>query len=173
MDFVVRLRRRGAWLLGISALMAAFVLSGNVPSDGARERCTSDVQLPITVRVLPEETPHPGAALRVRVEIEALRPFGEASVTVLAPGDVPVTAGRTRDLGPLAEHRPVEHEFAIIVPAHGQRRTVDVTVRAATDDGLTVVQGATLNLSFEDEPSRVVVDQNGAQVREVPARRIQ
>ena len=169
----VHLRRLSAYLLGISALWAALLLSGNAPAGSRRERCTGDIQLPLVVRVVPEDTPHPGAALRVRVEVEALRPFSEVSVTVLPPADVQVTAGRARALGPLGEHQHAEHEFAIVVPAHGQRRTVDVKVNASSDDGLSIEQGATLNLSFEDEPSRIVTDQNGVQVREIPARRIQ
>jgi len=173
MDSFLPFRRTGAWLLGLCAVGAALLLSGHTPTGITRERCTGDVQLPITVRVFPEDTPHPGAAVRVRVEVEALRPFGDASISVLSPADVPVTAGQTRDLGPLAEHRPVTHEFTVVVPTHGQRRTVDVTVHAASDDGFAVEQGATLNLSFENEPSRVVTDQNGTPVREVPARRIQ
>jgi hypothetical protein len=173
MGIFVQLRRISAWLLGISAFMAALLLSGNAPSGRARERCTVDIQLPITVRVLPEDTPHPGAALRVRVEVEAKRPFSEATVSVLAPADVPVMSGKRGDLGPLAVGRPAEHTFTIVVPPHGQRRTVDVKVRAALDDGFTIEQGATLNLSFEDEPSRVVTEKDGTKVREVPARRIQ
>lgn len=166
-------RPLSAWFLGLAAVMAALVVSGEAPMGGPRERCAGDVELPIHVRVVAVETPHPGAALRVRVDVEALRPFGDASISVLAPADVPVTAGRRKDLGPLAVGRPVQHEFTILVPAHGQRRTVDVHVRAGSDDGFTIEQGATLNLSFEDEPSRVVADQNGAPVREVLARRIQ
>ena len=165
--------RTSAWLFGLSAFAAAFLLSGHSPMGSEREHCTGDVQLPITVRVIPEGTPHPGAALRVRVDVEALRSFGDATVSVLAPADVPVTTGRRGELGPLAEHRPVSHAFTIVVPAHGQRRTVDVKVRAESDDGFAIEQGATLNLSFEDEPGRVVTDQNGTQIREVPARRIQ
>jgi len=153
--------------------MTALLLSGQVPSRAAREECTGDVELPIHVRVIPEDTPHPGAALRVRVEVEAERPFSESTVRVLPPADVSVRSGRTADLGPLAVGRPRQHEFIIVVPAHGQRRTVDVMVRVASDDGLTIEQGATLNLSFQDEPSRVVTEEDGTQVREVPARRIQ
>jgi hypothetical protein len=178
MGRIVPFPRTSAWRLGLSAfaaalLLSALLLSGHSPMGREREQCTGDVQLPITVRVIPEETPHPGAALRVRVEVEALRSFGDATVSVLAPADVPVTAGGRGELGPLAEHRPVSHAFTIVVPAHGERRTVDVKVRAQSDDGFAIEQGATLNLSFEDEPGRVVTDQNGTRIREVPARRIQ
>ena len=173
MNFTFHTRPLSAWFLGLAAVVAALVVSGEAPLGRARERCTGDVELPIHVRVVAAETPHPGAALRVRVDVEALRPFADASISVLAPADVPVTAGRQRHLGPLAVGRPVEHEFTIVVPAHGQRRTVDVHVRAGSDDGFTIEQGATLNLSFEEEPSRVVADQNGTRVREVLARRIQ
>jgi hypothetical protein len=173
MGLFIHMRRLSACLLGITALLAAVLLSGQAPSGAARERCTGDVELPIQVRVIPEETPHPGAALRVRVEVETKRPFSETAIRVLAPADVPVMAGRTAELGPLAVGRPVHHEFTIVVPAHGQRRTVDVIVRAASDEGLTIEQGATLNVSFQDEPSRLVTEVDGTQVREVPARRIQ
>jgi hypothetical protein len=173
MGFLIHSRPMSAWFLGIAAVMAAVLVSGETPMGRARERCTGDVELPIHVRLVPVQTPHPGALLQVRVEVEALRPFSEASITVRAPADVPVTAGQHRELGPLTEGRSFEHEFTILVPAHGQRRTVDVHVRAGSDDGFTIDQGATLNLSFEDEPSRVVTDQDGTLVREVPARRIQ
>jgi hypothetical protein len=169
----IRLRRKSVRLLVVLGLCSALVVSGQAQNRAAQERCTGDVMLPLSVRVFPVETPHPGAALRVRVEVEAERPFAEVSLRVLAPPDVPVTAGQTRELGELVPQRPVQHEFTIVVPSHGQRRTVDVKVRAALDDGLTFEQGATLNLSFQDEPSRVVTDQSGNRVREVLARRIQ
>lgn len=173
MGLFIHQRRLSTCLLGISAFWAAVLLSGQAPSGTARERCTGDVELPIQVRIVPEGTPHPGAALRVRVEVEGKRPFSETAIRVLPPADVPVTAGRTADLGPLAVGRPVEHQFTIVIPAHGQRRTVDVIVRAASDEGFTIEQGATLNVSFQDEPSRLVTEEDGTQVREVPARRIQ
>jgi hypothetical protein len=169
----VHVRRLSACLLGILAFLSAGLLSGQAPSGAIRERCTGDVELPIQVRVIPEDTPHPGAALRVRVLVEAKRPFSETAIRVLPPADVPVRSGRTADLGPLAVGRPVHHEFTIVIPAHGQRRTVDVVVRATSDEGLTIEQGATLNVSFDDEPSRVVTEEDGTKVREVPARRIQ
>lgn len=137
-----------------------------------RERCTSDIQLPLSVRVVPVDTPHPGAALRVRVDIQAMRDFEDATLRVVAPLDVAVAAGWTADLGPLSPHAPRQHEFTVIVPASGAR-TVDVKVAAHLEDGRVFEQGATLILNFEEEASREVTEADGTKVREVLARRIQ
>jgi hypothetical protein len=138
-----------------------------------RERCTSDIQLPFSIQVVPIETPHPGAALRVRVEVQAVRDFEDATLQVMAPSDVAVSVGRTADLGPLSPRAPRQHEFTLIVPPAGARRNVDVKVRALLEDGRVFEGGATLVLNFQAEASREVTEADGTKVREVLARRIQ
>ena len=164
-------RRQNAWLLGISALCCATLLGGG-RSQPSPERCLLDVALPLVVRVLPQGEPHPGAALRVRVEVEAFRDFADADLRILPAPDVALLSTPGRSLGQLNARKPVSEEFTVVVPPHGERRTVDVRVRAVVDDGPVMEQGATLNLSFTEEPSRVVTDANGVLVREVPARRV-
>ena len=168
-------RRRSAWLLGISALCCVTFLGGGRSEDldtASPERCSIDVALPLVVRVVPQNEPHPGAALRVRVEIEAFRDFADADLRVLPPSDVALLSTPRRSLGQLNARKPISEEFTLVVPPHGERRTVDVRVRAVVDDGPAMEQGATLNLSFAEEPSRVVTDANGVLVREVPAERV-
>ena len=168
-------RRPGAWLLVISALCCVTLLGGGRSQDlsaASRERCSMDVALPLVVRLLPQGEPRPGAALRVRVEVEAFRDFSDAELRILPTPDVALLSAPRRSLGRLNVRKPVNDEFTVVVPGHGERRTVDVRVRAVVEDGLVMEQGATLNLSFAEEQSRVVTDANGVLVREVPARRV-
>ena len=162
------------WVLGASVLVFLLARPGHTVDRAPvpRERCTSDIQLPFSISVMPVGTPRPGAALRVRVDIQAVRDFEDATLRVLAPSDVAVTAGRTADLGPLSPHAPRQHEFTFVVPPRGARQTVDVKVAARLEDGRVFEGGATLNLSFEEEASRVVTEADGSTVREVLARRI-
>ncbi|HET9234529.1 MAG TPA: hypothetical protein VFP10_10340, partial [Candidatus Eisenbacteria bacterium] len=115
-------RRRGAWLLGISALFCVTLLGGGRSQDlnvnaAYREQCSMDVALPLEVRVLPQGAPHPGAALRVRVEIEAFRDFADADLRILPPPDVSLLSSPRRPLGRLNVRKKVTEEFTVVVPA--------------------------------------------------------
>ena len=168
-------RWRGALFLGVLAALSIVFLAGSRdhdPNATSGDRSSIDVALPLVVRVVPQGEPHPGRALRVRVEIEAFRDFADADLRILPAPDVALSSAPQRSLGKLQARKPVAEEFTVVVPAHGERRTVDVRVRAVVDDGPVMEQGATLNLSFAEEPSRVVTDAKGQQVREVPARRV-
>ena len=166
-------RRWSALFLGVSLVCCIVLLAGNRSKDAAPpQRSSIDVALPLEVRLLPLGEPRPGAALRVRVEVEAFRDFADADLVILAPSDVSLLSASRRSLGKLNARKPLGDEFTVVVPPHGERRTVDVRVRAVVDDGPVMEQGTTLNLSFAEEPSRVVTDANGVQVREVLARRV-
>jgi hypothetical protein len=133
--------------------------------------CSREVSHPLSVRLEPLSPPTPGAALTARVEVTAHRLVDDVEILVRPPAGVSVLAGQSARLGLLRADTPASVTFTIQLPPDETRRTVDVLVRGHVD-GSPVMRGATLNLNFREEPSRLVIRPDGRRVREVPARRI-
>jgi len=158
----------------IPAAALAVLLHGDrapdpVPARAVRD--AADVAFPFDVRVTPLDPLRPGRRLRARVEVISRRLLDEVTVSVPRPGPVSPVDNPGARLGLLRAGEMRSAVVTITLPPGRDRRTVDFQVRGEID-GLPLVRGASLNLVYEPEPSRIVVAPDGRRIHEVPARRI-
>jgi hypothetical protein len=135
------------------------------------EGCAVDVGAPLEVSVEAVGPVRPGLPVQARVTVTARVLFDAVELRVLPPAGVTVLSTPAAELGLLRAGEARETAFTVVPGGGAPRRTVEVRVEG-TVDGQRLAAGTVLNLVFEDEPRRVVMDAGGETVIEVPARRI-
>ncbi len=162
--------RLAAFLLLIAAL-ASLPRRPPVPEPSRSLDCAADLAFPFDVRVVPLDPLRPGKALRARVEVTSRRLLDRVAVTLPGPGSVGPVENPGGRLGLMRAGEMRSAVVTVTLPPGRVRRTLDFRVQAEID-GWPVVRGASLNLVYDAEPSRVVTAPGGRRIREVPARRI-
>jgi hypothetical protein len=161
-------------IVSILLLAASFAALSRRAPDPAPARGlhdAADVAFPFDVRVVPLDPLHPGRALRARVEVTSRRLLDDVTVTVPAPGPVGPVENPGGHLGSMRAGDVRSTVVVLTLPPGRTRRTVDFRV-TANIDGWPVVRGASLNVVYEREPSRIVIAPDGRRIHEVTARRI-
>lgn len=133
--------------------------------------CATDVSHPIQLQVSRLGDLRPGAVVTARVDVTSSIHLDEVTVRVKSPADVRLLSTPAADLGLVRAGEARSHTFSLVAPRGNSRRTVEILVEGR-QDGVLISRGAVLNLSFEDEPSRIVTTPDGRRVREVRARKI-
>ncbi len=132
--------------------------------------CREDVSPPLEARAVVLDPLAPGARVRVRLEVTAHRLIDGVRIEV--PGGAVRARVPEPALGLLRRGETRSQILILILPHDRLRRTVDLRVSGDVD-GLPVTRGATVNLDFDPEPSRLVTAPDGRRIREVPATRIE
>ncbi len=167
------LRLAGFVLLSLAAAGA----SGPGPAEPRRDRtplvCEAAVQHPIQVRIEPLDPVRRGATVRLRVTSSSRVGLATAEARVVSTGGA-TPVGRMR--APLGRMRPgveVGTEFAVSLPAQGDRHLIQLRVEGEGPAG-RIGRGATFNLLPDGptSPDRIVAGTAGTLVAEHRARRL-
>lgn len=142
-------------------------------SQPAPVTCAGSIRMPIAVRVSALDPVVRGQRLRLRVEVGAERAFERAEVRLSSSGGAAVSGTRSVSLRAVPAGGRAEAEFAVTVPAGGERTLVQFQVDASGEFG-AVRRGATYNLLPDGpvEHPRIARTASGENVAEVTARRI-
>jgi hypothetical protein len=171
-------RRRPAWFLLGPLAVGACLLGVAPPADpedppaiAADRLCAADAQHPLRIDLVPAGAPRPGERWSVRVRVSAQRLVDDVSLDVRPSAGVTLETPVRESLGLLHSGGVNERVLTFRLPADRTRRTVDI-VAVGHIDGMPVARGATLNVNYDPEPSRLVVTADGRRIREVQARRV-
>jgi hypothetical protein len=105
------------------------------------------------------------------VEVEARRALGAVRILVEPPDGVLLLSPASHAVSALAPGTMTTREILFRLPPGRERRTVEIGVEAELDEGI-VRRATVLNILFDPEPHRVVMDPGGRTVREVRAERV-
>lgn len=166
------------WVLGLVLLpwpcgVAMAEPAPSLSADRAAIRCEAAVQHPIQVRVEALDPIRRGATVRLRLTSSSRIGLGNAEVRVVSTGGTALV-GRTRaGLGHMTPERAASTEFAVAVPAGGDRFLIEFRVEGEGPAG-RIGRGASFNLlpGGPTAPVRIVAGEGGRAIAEYPARRI-
>jgi len=173
----IRLRtlyRASAWALAAFLLMTFLgTAMSRAESRAPAVVCNASVQHPISVRVEALDPVQRGAAVRLRVTTESRVGLSAADVRLVSAGGATLVGRAAVAVGRLTPGRADVREFAVQVPAQGQRFLVEFRVSGEGPAG-RLTRGAAYNLLPEGRAvtPRVVTDASGRAIAESPARRI-
>lgn len=135
--------------------------------------CEAAIQHPLTVRVTALDDIRRGQVVRLKLTLTPATAIERGEVRILGSGTAAVRGARRAAVRAVPAGRSSEHEFAVQVPANGERTLVQFMVEAEGARG-TLTRGATYQL-LPDGPAerpRLTRTATGEAVAEVPARRL-
>ena len=136
-------------------------------------RCDAAIQHPLSVKATALDPLLRGGIVRVRVTTGTRNPIERGEVRLVSSGPASLVSPGRVPFGRLTPGTETSAEFAVRLPAEGARVLLQFRV---TGDGTRGVEsrGATLNLLPDGpaDPGRVVTSNNGRQIAEYRARRI-
>jgi len=167
--------RRG-WVLGLVLLPwpSGVATTGPAPSHSAgRITCEAAVQHPIQVRVEALDPIRRGATVRLRLTSSSRIGLAEAEARVVSTGGTTLVGRPRAGLGRMTPERSASTEFAVSLPARGERFLIEFRVEGEGPAG-RIGRGASFNLLPDGPtaPARVVAGEGGRIIAEYPARRI-
>jgi hypothetical protein len=139
----------------------------------ARTTCSGAIQHPLQVRVTALDDVRRGQVVRLKLTLTSATAIERGEVRVVSSGIAAVRGARRAAVRAVPAGRSSEHEFALQVPASGERTLVQFVVEAEGSRG-TVTRGATYQL-LPDGPAerpRITRTGTGEAVAEVEARRL-
>lgn len=164
------------WAVSTAVLAGAF---GSTTAAAARRAhpagvtCSGAIQHPLQVQVTALDDVRRGQVVRLRLTLTAVTAIERGEVRVVGAAAAAVRGARRAAVRAVPAGRSSEHEFAVQVPANGERTLVQFVVEAEGSRG-TVTRGATYQLLPDGpvERPRVTRTATGEPVSEVPARRL-
>jgi hypothetical protein len=136
-----------------------------------RRGCLTDISYPIQIMVTALDPIRPGMSIRARVEVLSRMALDDVRIRLAPAPGVGLVGLPDAALGRMQAGENRVHEFTVVTPLGRTRRTVEVRVEGI-QDGVVWSTATTLNLLFDEEPSRLVTAPDGTGILEVPARRI-
>jgi hypothetical protein len=158
-------------VLGVAIGSAAAGTARRAHPAGAT--CTGAIQHPLQVQVTALDDVRRGQVVRLKLTLTPVTAIERGEVRVVGSGAAAVRGARRAAVRALPAGRGSEHEFAVQVPANGERTLVQFVVEAEGSRG-TVTRGATYQLLPDGPVERPRVSRTGSgeAVAEVEARRL-
>lgn len=136
-------------------------------------KCTGAIQHPLQVQVVALDDVRRGQVVRLKLTLTPATAIERGEIRVVGATAAAVRGARRMAVRAVPAGRSSEHEFAVQVPANGERTLVQFVVEAEGSRG-TVTRGATYQLLPDGpvERPRVTRTATGEAVSEVQARRL-
>jgi hypothetical protein len=181
-DFMQTTRSTRLGLLGATLLAGSVMLPAGAAA-GPRHptyrtvhravRCDGAIQHPIRVKATALDPLRRGEIVRVRVITTSRHGLDGGEVRLVSTGGAELASTARVSFGRLSAGREAITEFAVRLPAQGQRFLLQFRVTGEGTNGLEA-RGATLNLLPDGlaDPGRAVTSDTGERIVEYRARRI-